>query len=448
MPLTLALTPDGVPGNEFLTIPQAAEILKVSNSWIWRHLPELPHSRVGRLVRIDKGLLLRKYSGTILAGKPLNQASNERSRMIQRNQNGYVYKRGAAKVWYGRFREDVLTPNGKLVRRPRNVRLGTINELPSRASAMIRLQQQIALQKPKTVMTFAELHKRWEVAEVPTMKTTTANYYQKILRAHLLPVFGNREIASIGREDVQVFLAEQAPKYTKNTLRGMRVSLGKVLTWAVDSNRLEKNACSKVKLPDAGKEKTVHRPLKAEQVIAISNDLKEPYSTLILFLAVTGLRIGEAIGIKWSDFDGDVVTVLRTIYEGKAQSPKTQKSIRSLPIPAPLLERMQKLGGTEYVFRSREGTPVNPGNALKRYVRPVADKLKIDLDGWHAFRRTVATKMLRSGQSAKLVSDILGNSVEILLKDYDLPEVENFRAPLAQVAGTLLPNVTNLASAA
>lgn len=363
--------------------------------------------------------------------------------MIQRNQSGYVYKRGAAKIWYGRFREDVLTPTGEVVRRTRNVRLGTINELPSRAAAVIRLQEQMALQKPKTVITFAELHRRWEIAEIPTMKKTTANYYQKILHAHVLPVFGNREIASIGREDIQVLLAEQAPKYAKNTLRGIRVSLSKVLTWAVESNWLEKNPCSNIKLPDAGKEKTVHRPLKAEQVIAIAERLKEPYSTLVLFLAVTGLRIGEAIGVKWSDFDGDVLTVSRTIYEGEAQSPKSQKSIRSLPIPAVLLERMRKVGGFEYVFRSRRGTPVNPGNALKRYVRPVAEKLGIQLDGWHAFRRTVATTLLRRGESAKLVSDILGNSVEILLKSYDLPEFENFRAPLAQVAGTLLPNVTN-----
>lgn len=98
--------------------------------------------------------------------------------------------------------------------------LGTINELPSRAAAVIRLQEQMALQKPKTVITFAELHRRWEIAEVPTMKNTTANYLSEILRTHVLPVFGNREIASIRREDIQVLLAEQAPKYAKNTLRG------------------------------------------------------------------------------------------------------------------------------------------------------------------------------------------------------------------------------------
>jgi integrase len=113
-----------------------------------------------------------------------------------------------------------------------------------------------------------------------------------------------------------------------------------------------------------------------------------------------------------------------------------------------LLERARKLGGSKYVFRSRTGTPLNPGNALKRYVRPVAKKLGIELDGWHAFRRMIATALLRSGESAKLVSGILGNSVEILLNAYDLPEVENFRAPLAQVAEVLLPNVTNPASAA
>ena len=214
----------------------------------------------------------------------------------------------------------------------------------------------------------------------------------------------------------------------------------------MDNNWLEKNPCSNIKLPDSGKERKNHRPLKAEQVIAIAERLKEPYSTLVLFLAVTGLRIGEAIGIKWSDFDGDVLTISRTIYEGKAQSPKTQKSIRSLPIPAGLLERMRNVGGIEYVFRSRT-TPVNPGNALKRYVRPVAAELGIELDGWHAFRRTVATALLRRGESAKLVSDILGNSVDVRLKSYYLPEVEN-RAPLALVAGTLLTNVTNPALSA
>ncbi|HZQ68386.1 MAG TPA: site-specific integrase [Terriglobales bacterium] len=367
--------------------------------------------------------------------------------MLQRNQKGYVYKRGSGKVWYGRYREDALTPDGKVIRRARNVRLGTIKELPSRAAAVVDLQGKMAVQKLRTVLTFSDLFERWKLAELATMKPSTARYYQKLLRAHVLPIFGNMEISNINREDVQVFLAEQAPKYSKNTLRGMRVSLGKVLSWAVDCGWLEKNPCSKIKLPDAGKEKTIHKPLKSSEVIAIAEKLEEPYSTLVLFLAITGLRIGEAIGIKWSDFDGEVLHISRTIYEGKLQSPKTKKSVRSLPIPASLLARMRNLGAGDFVFRSHTGTPVNPGNALKRYVRPVAEGLGIELGGWHDFRRTAATRMLRRGESAKLVSNMLGNSVEVLLKDYDLPEVENFRMPLAQAAELLLPTVTKPAPA-
>lgn len=297
--------------------------------------------------------------------------------------------------------------------------------------------------KPSVEMTFSELVGRSEQAVVPTLKVTTANYCQKLLRAHITPAFGQQQISAIGRYEVEVFLAEQAKKYARNSLRGMRVSLGRVLSWAVACKWLESNPCAGVKLPRAGK-RVVRTVLKPEQVIGIARRLQEPYATLVLFLAVTGLRIGEAIGIKWSDFDGDVLHVCRTIYEGKPDTTKTDGSDRSLPIPALLLERIRSLGGKEWVFRSRENTPVNPGNALKRYIRPVARELGISLGGWHDFRHTLTTGLLRSGVSAKVVSEILGHSdVQITLDVYDHPEIENFREPLEFVANQLLRDVTN-----
>jgi hypothetical protein len=82
-------------------------------------------------------------------------------------------------------------------------------------------------------------------------------------------------------------------------------------------------------------------------------------------------------------------------------------------------------------------------NALKRYVRPVTKALGIPLGGWHDFRHTLTTGLLRSGVSPKVVSDILGHSdVEITLNVYDHPETENFRKPLAAVADQLLRDVT------
>jgi integrase len=173
----------------------------------------------------------------------------------------------------------------------------------------------------------------------------------------------------------------------------MRVSLGRVLSWAVQCDWLEKNPCSGVKLPYAGVhiERTMLTPT---QVADIAKKLEEPYATLILFLAITGLRIGEAVGIKPSDFDGDLLRVRRRIYEDKADTTKTKKSERDLPIPEALHSRLLSISGREWIFESANGTPVNPGNALKRYVRPVVRSLGIKIGGWHDFRQNAESRIM------------------------------------------------------
>jgi integrase len=88
--------------------------------------------------------------------------------------------------------------------------------------------------------------------------------------------------------------------------------------------------CSGYRLPRGSGKRIVRAVLKPEQVVAIAKRLPEPYPTLVLVLAVTGLRIGESIGIKWSDFDGDVLKIQRRIYEGEADDTKTENSNRSL----------------------------------------------------------------------------------------------------------------------
>ncbi len=101
------------------------------------------------------------------------------------------------------------------------------------------------------------------------------------------------------------------------------MSFGLLLSWAVSNKWLKENVCSGVKLPRPEKcaGRTVQRRvLGLEQVVSIAGRLREPYATLVLFLAVTGLRIGEAIAIKWPDVDGDVLHVRRRIYEGNART--------------------------------------------------------------------------------------------------------------------------------
>jgi integrase len=185
--------------------------------------------------------------------------------------------------------------------------------------------------------------------------------------------------------------------------------------------------------------KVVRTILKPEQTRALADKLKEPYATLVLFLAVTGLRISEALGIKWSDFEGNVLHVSRRIYEGESGDTKTSRSVRSLPIPEALLARMRKLGDGQWVFRSRVGKTLNPGNALKRYIHPASRELGFRLGGWHDFRHTMATQSMMGGAPTKVISEILGHSdVQTTMKVYQHTSTESFRGPLERMSSQLL----------
>ena len=124
--------------------------------------------------------------------------------------------------------------------------------------------------------------------------------------------------------------------------------MGLTLGWATNCSWLEKNPCSRVKLPKrTGGRRVTRTVLTAEQVNAIAGKLKEPYATLVLFLAATGLRIGEALAMKWTDFTDGVLHVTRRIYDGDVDAVKSKRSERKLPIDPILMARMEKLGTGE-----------------------------------------------------------------------------------------------------
>lgn len=221
----------------------------------------------------------------------------------------------------------------------------------------------------------------------------------------------------------------------------MRASLSLVLSWAVACEWIKKNPCGGVKLPLAGT-RVVRSVLRPEEIVAIANRLEEPYRTLVLFLSASGLRIGEAIAIRWSDLKDDVLYVRRRIYEGQIGDPKTgARALRLAPTLVSYLRGLRKDEADDWIFQSQAGTPINPGNALKRYVRPAVRQLGLSLGGWHDFRHTLATQLMER-VSTKTAAGILGHSDTRTTLGYQHPSIENFRAPLAEISGELLRDVT------
>jgi hypothetical protein len=227
------------PSGRLLTVSETAAFLRVSESCVRRHIAELPIVRVGRLVRVDAALLSGQFRGKLSPGKSLKP---ERKLMLSRYQRGYVYQTGSkVKTWYGRFREDVPQADGQIVRRSRNLRLGTLTELPTKAAARNKLADQLRNSDPSVEMNFGELSERWETIAIPTLKLSTGAHYRNALRAYVIPAFGKRKISTIGRFDVETFLSQHSKQYSRSTLRSMRVSLSLVMSWAVACGWIGKN---------------------------------------------------------------------------------------------------------------------------------------------------------------------------------------------------------------
>ena len=140
--------------------------------------------------------------------------------------------------------------------------------------------------------------------------------------------------------------------------------------------------------------------------------------------------------------DGHVLTICRVVYEGNVYDlqPSEQRKIPIMDME--LLARLRKLGESrKWVFQSRNGTPINPNNARRRYLKPAAHELGIVVCGWHDFRHSLTTEMRRNGTHPKVISDLLGHKkVNLAMDVYDRSNLKDFEQALGPVGNQLLPS--------
>jgi integrase len=134
----------------------------------------------------------------------------------------------------------------------------------------------------------------------------------------------------------------------------------------------------------------------------------------------------------------------RVVYEGKVYDLESEDQRRIPIMDVELLGRLKKLGaGQEWVFQSRNGTPLNPNNIRRRFLKPAAKELGVALCGWHDFRHSLTTELRRNGTHPKVISDLLGHKNVILAMDvYDRSNLQDFEQALGStvVASRMLPS--------
>lgn len=332
---------------------------------------------------------------------------------------------------------------------------GTRDDAKSAENAVLG---KVAGNEAVPVGTVGAFLQEWLVASSPSQRPATRRAYQTY-SAHLLRELGGVKLERLGPAEVAGCQARllaggrqdgKEGGLSPTTVRGCMVLLRQALDDAVAWRRLPWNPARAVKAPSPAP--SPMRTWTAEQTrVFLAAVARHRLGAVFQVLAVTGMRRGEALGLRWADVDLDAgkISVRQTITRPAGVvtigEPKTDRARRTMSIDpatvavlrrqraAQAAERLQ--WGSAYqdhdlVFAKEDGSPVNP-ETPGRVLRSVATEAGLPVIRVHDLRHGYATQALAARVNPRTVADRLGHArVNVTLDTYShvLPEVEEAEA--------------------
>jgi integrase len=372
----------------------------------------------------------------------------------RRYQAGCLFKRGTRrKVWVARWREDVLLEGGQVGRLHRSVVLGTVVELPTKRHALTKLEEQLrpvnqGTTRPEASMRFGVFaESQWSVLVLPTLKLSTQHGYKNVLNTHVLPYWRDWRLRDIGKLDVQQFVADKFRQQAGwQTVRNAWTLLSGILEAAVEYGYLTVNPARGVKFPQQAERDA--RAIIAGLQEALGRS-RRAVSDVVGLIAATGLRIGELLAVQWRALDLEVGTlaVRESVYEGKVQRPKTQKSRRTIPLGPHAIaslkahrDRSTRQSADDLVFPNKSGEPLRESKLLERVLQPAAEHAVLGRVTWHQFRHIHSSLLNDLRVPVKIAQEQLGHaSISTTLNIYTHVVDGSHRRAIEQLEAQLFP---------
>jgi integrase len=338
---------------------------------------------------------------------------------MSRHQAGYIYERnGAFHVRY--YVEDAgerKQKSAKLCDKDRNAGHGSAS-----AKAVVMLCEDFMrginndspTAKALTVVEF------WDTIYQPfiesTLKHSTVKGYQQVWNQHLKSHFGKLLLSDYKTSTFSLLLTQLAKTYRPRTLASVKFLTSAIFAHATAMGLTESNPIRDAKvlgkmLPNG--ETEAYTLEEIENVISALVDHVE--CQLIMALAFfLGLRKGEIAGLQWGDVDGEYLHIRRAVGRGVVGTPKTRKSLRSVPLIAPVRLFLglwrKRCRGDGWVFPSQDGiTPISLDRVADR-MKPILAAKGLSWKGFHAGRRGLGTALRSLTGNSNAGRDMLGHS--------------------------------------
>ncbi|MEP7738759.1 tyrosine-type recombinase/integrase [Nocardioides sp. 31GB23] len=269
-----------------------------------------------------------------------------------------------------------------------------------------------------TVTRYAE---QWEAVQVSS--AGTRRIVDNALRLHLLPALGHHKIGSVRPTTVQGFVRDlEVEGLSAGTVRNIYDVAARVFAAAVDDRIIAHTPCRKIRLPKGGNEEVV--PPTVDEVAAIIDVIDDRWVALIVLLAGSGLRIGEARGLEVRDVDLGRRTIRverQRLQNGEVHALKSKASRRTVPIGQVVVEELAahlSAYATDGPLFVDELGRALPYWRWKRVLAEACREAGVDV-GSHGLRHFAASALIAGGASVKQVQAFLGHaSAVITLRTY------------------------------
>jgi integrase len=259
------------------------------------------------------------------------------------------------------------------------------------------------------------------------LKPATVEKYREVLRKRWLPELGKLPLSDITRDQVKTILQGKLMEGMKpNMARIMPTVLRACLYAAVEEGRLTGNPAARIGkfIGRARVEVDIFtREELRRLLVTAAQEMPKAYP-LVLTLARTGLRIGEALTLQPHDLDFERRELwvrrtwgsrLKALGAQRINPPKSGR-VRRVDMSQQLCEGLQAYVGTlgddpfAWLFPGREGYPMLPEHFRCLIWIPLLKRVGLRYRKPHTLRHTFASMLIQAGESLAYVKEQLGHS--------------------------------------